>query len=140
MIQTTINQRFANFLIFKKISQEEFSKISGITSATVSNIAKGDTKLPKADFFQAIAIHFPEINLRWLLLGEGSMELSPGELPTIAREPESEAAYKKEGQLPETWEDVLEVLKDLSKAASIIPDLWARIERLERLKESDGHH
>lgn len=50
--------------------------------ATVSNICVGKTTSPKADFFEALATHYPSLNLRWLLLGEGSMEIDRPAAPS----------------------------------------------------------
>lgn len=72
----TVNQRFGDFLHERKISISDFAKKTGIISQTVGDIVNGKTKQPKSNFFQAVATHYPEVNLRWLLVGEGEMYLN----------------------------------------------------------------
>ena len=76
----TINQRFSNLLHAEKINQKKFCEITRMSDRTISNIVNGRTKFPKSDFFEAVAHYFPKVNLRWLVLGEGEMYLSEGEL------------------------------------------------------------
>jgi transcriptional regulator with XRE-family HTH domain len=112
-LQTTIAQRFTDFLTIKNFSQKIFSDVTGISSATVSNIASGATEFPKADFFQAIAKHFPEVSLRWLLLGEGKMMLEKGEIDKVyvAREPEElPVSYRGQGKSVEQLSATLDRL------------------------------
>ena len=65
----TLNQRFEKFLSINNISQSFFSSITGLSDRTVSNVATGNVKQPKSDFFEALALHFPEW-LFWVLTGE----------------------------------------------------------------------
>lgn len=70
-----ISKRFEKLLIQEGISQSDFSKISGISDRTVSNILSGKTEKPKLDFFASIANHFPKY-LFWIITGINE----PGEL------------------------------------------------------------
>ncbi len=69
----TISERFEQFLGIKRISQKKFSEITGFPTYSLSKIITGRTNIPKIDFIIALMEHFPELNLRWLLLGEGEM-------------------------------------------------------------------
>lgn len=97
-----------------------FSDLTGIDKGTVSNLANGGTKHPKADFFQAFVWHFPEVNLRWLLVGVGEMYLPEGELESssmVLREPEeAPAVYQAQSrsveQLSETVQRLTGLLSD----------------------------
>lgn len=70
------------FLNEKEISQKDFATSVKMSHQTISNIMHGVTKQPKADFLIAIARYYPSLNLRWLLLGEGSMEIDRPAAPT----------------------------------------------------------
>lgn len=71
----TINQRVAHFFRVKKITQTEFSDKTGYSRGNIVNIIQGKTAVPKIDLVQAFLIYYPEINIRWLLLGEEPMIL-----------------------------------------------------------------
>lgn len=116
-LETTINQRVRRFFENKKISQKLFSEVTGYDEKSISNIVNDKTKYPKADFFQALAIHYPEINLRWLLIGEGEMEGEPRVFPVVAKEPQERASYKPAQaksveQLAEANANLVGMLKD----------------------------
>ncbi len=58
------------------MNQKEFSETTGISASTLSSIFSGRTS---ATLNHANAIHqsFPQVNVAWLLFGEGEMEGSP---------------------------------------------------------------
>lgn len=71
-MQLTVNQRI------KKIQetvgkQRLFSKMIGIKETTISSLFQDKATLPSYMVLEAILKAFPEINARWLLLGEGEM-------------------------------------------------------------------
>ena len=69
----SISQRIESFLNYQKISQTDFENVTGFSQRTLSNIISETTKNPKMDFFVAMATYYPNINIRWLLIGEGEM-------------------------------------------------------------------
>ena len=68
----TVNQRIREFQKTLKISQREFSKNVGVNETTISSIYD-DKNLPNLKVIIAIMTHYPTLDARWLLLGEGSM-------------------------------------------------------------------
>ena len=68
-----IKDRLAFFLNSKQLTQAEFSRITGYHQKNISGFLTGTVKMPKIDLMVALATHFPELNLRWLLLGESEM-------------------------------------------------------------------
>lgn len=64
-------QRFGQLLAALNISQNEFARRLGSTSAFVSNMARGKSK-PGLDFLQKIATTFG-VSLDWLVLGQGTL-------------------------------------------------------------------
>lgn len=64
-------QRFSELLAKLNVSQNEFARRIGSTSAFISNIARGKAK-PGLDFLQKISTTF-DVSLDWLIMGKGSM-------------------------------------------------------------------
>jgi transcriptional regulator with XRE-family HTH domain len=69
----TIGERFALILKEKGVTQKSFSERIGYSEQSISKLMKGQTLSPKADLIAQIAVLLPDVNLRWLLLGEGEM-------------------------------------------------------------------
>lgn len=133
-LESTVNQRFNFLLDFKKIEQKKFSELSGMSQATVSNILNGVTKDPKADFFQSIARIWPEVNLRWLLLGEKPIfiEFNPVLMVNETEQaPVYESADEKK-QLLNMLQNQQETLANISRMINEIPALRLEIDELKR--------
>jgi transcriptional regulator with XRE-family HTH domain len=69
----TIGERFALILKKKGVTQKSFSERTKYSEQAISKVIKGQTQSPKADLIAEIAVLLPDVNLRWLLLGEGEM-------------------------------------------------------------------
>jgi transcriptional regulator with XRE-family HTH domain len=69
----TIGERFALILKKKGITQKSFSKRAKYSEQAISKLIKGQTQSPKADLIAQLTVMFPDVNLRWLLIGEGEM-------------------------------------------------------------------
>jgi transcriptional regulator with XRE-family HTH domain len=69
----TIGKRLAVLLKEKGMTQKSFSKKINYREQSVSNLITGQTKNPRTDLIIRTVAAFPEVNLRWLLLGEGEM-------------------------------------------------------------------
>lgn len=68
-MQDTVKERLMSYLKFKKISQAEFGRTIGVSSAYVASIRKSIDK----DKLNLIRGAFPDLNLDWLLFGTGDM-------------------------------------------------------------------
>lgn len=68
-METTVKQRLESFLMFKKISKSEFGRVIGVSSAYISSMRKSI----QPDKVESIALNFPELNINWLLTGNGQM-------------------------------------------------------------------
>ena len=68
-----IGDRFVLFLREKKISQKEFCEQTGYGQQSLSKFIQGKTTNPGVQLFILVAEHFPELNIKWLMLGEGNM-------------------------------------------------------------------
>lgn len=79
-MEETVKQRLIKFIKFKSLSQAKFEKAIGVSNGFVNNISKS-IGVEKA---QRISNTFPELNIGWLLTGEG--EMLKEEEPTIDEE------------------------------------------------------
>ncbi len=69
----SIPQRVKEFLEFKELSQKQFCVATGYSENNLSNFLTGRTQTPRIDLLEAIANHYPDISLHWILTGEESM-------------------------------------------------------------------
>lgn len=67
-----MENRIRTIMELERMSQQEFAQKLGLSPATLSNIFKGKTR-PTNNHVQAIHRAFPNINISWLLFGEGDM-------------------------------------------------------------------
>ena len=65
----TVRERLAQYLKVKKISKSAFGRSIGASSAFVTSIQK----TIGADKIKAITLNYPDLNIEWLLTGEGDM-------------------------------------------------------------------
>jgi transcriptional regulator with XRE-family HTH domain len=101
---TTIKERLILFLSEKKLSQNKFEKAVGLSNGYVNNIRQSI----QPDTLQRIGLIYPELNIGWLMTGEGSM-LKGGELHSPSREKEKESLM----QIIQSQQRTIEKLTDL---------------------------
>lgn len=68
-----MNQRLEEFKKIKKIQTKDIANATNLPHNSVSQFLTGAIQYPRASFFVKIANAFPDLNLNWLLLGEGPM-------------------------------------------------------------------
>lgn len=72
-----VKQRLKAYLNAKKVSQLSFCNALGVSSGYISNMRKSIAP----DKISSIATNYPDLNIQWLLTGQGSMlndeKLSP---------------------------------------------------------------
>lgn len=61
----------------EKLNQKEFSQKTGISPATLSSIFNGRTS-PTLNHAELLHKSFPDLNMSWLIFGEGEMFLRKG--------------------------------------------------------------
>lgn len=79
-----MNQRISQFLAAENITQAQFADTIEVAKASVSHVLSGRNN-PGYDFIRSVAIHYPYLNLDWLLTGKGKMYKSgsgPQEAPS----------------------------------------------------------
>lgn len=80
----TMDKRLQQFLDAENISQAQLADTLGVARAGISHILAGRNK-PGFDFLEAMAVHYPQISMDWLLTGRGRMyKDTPGENPVFA--------------------------------------------------------
>ena len=67
----TVSKRFTHFLKEKKLSQKEFCQITGYGYQSLTKFLSGQTSNPGINLLIVTKQHFPEINIEWLVSGEG---------------------------------------------------------------------
>ena len=70
----TLKERLEYFLKSKRISKAEFGRSIGVSAAFVTSIRKSI----QPDKIEAIKAAYPDLNVTWLLTGEGDMMVSDG--------------------------------------------------------------
>ena len=79
-----MDKRLQQFLDAENISQAQLADTLGVARAGISHILSGRNK-PGFDFLEAMAVHFPQISMDWLLTGKGRMyKDAAGENPVFA--------------------------------------------------------
>ncbi|MBP3202124.1 MAG: helix-turn-helix transcriptional regulator [Bacteroidales bacterium] len=75
-----MNRRLLQFLQAQNITQTQFADTLSVARGSVSNILSGRNK-PGYDFLESLLLHYPMLNLEWLMTGRGSMirELAQGD-------------------------------------------------------------
>lgn len=68
----SMKERISEFILFKNLTPAEFADAIGVQRSSVSHVLNGRNN-PSFSFIQKMMESFPEINSRWLMLGEGSI-------------------------------------------------------------------
>ena len=69
----SIGQRIRILIAHLNLSDSDFANSIRYGNMKLSNIVNGVTKVPKVDFIANILSEYPNLNERWLILGEGEM-------------------------------------------------------------------
>jgi len=69
-----MKDRIVKFLVSEKISPAEFADKIGVQRSSMSHILNG-RNYPSAAFIQKMLQVYPYLNSRWLMIGEGEMNL-----------------------------------------------------------------
>jgi len=95
-----MKERLIQFLNAHNISSSRLADQIGVQRSSISHIVSGRNK-PSYDFIYRLLQHYPRVNPRWLIMGEGSMygELPPqGSLPFEQEKVSSTAGESAAGE------------------------------------------
>lgn len=67
-----MNRRLLQFLQAENLTQTQFADTLSVARGSVSHILAGRNK-PGYDFLESLLLHYPRLNLEWLLTGRGRM-------------------------------------------------------------------
>ncbi len=67
-----MNRRLLQFLQAENITQAQFADTLSVARGSVSHILAGRNK-PGYDFMESLLLHYPRLNLDWLMTGKGRM-------------------------------------------------------------------
>lgn len=68
-MDNTIKERLTAYLKYKGINKSEFGRMVGVSNAYISSIRKSI----QPDKTEKIAASFPDLNIAWLITGDGEM-------------------------------------------------------------------
>ena len=140
--QNSVKNRLLQFLEYKNISQKRFEEMCGLSNGYVNNIRKS---IKLDTYKEKIEPIFPELNKKWLLLGEGEMLIEEEE-----EEPYLRAERNKYGlslqRIQELTNLPLKTLKAYDNGSKEMPDdileafenLFERIENEYNEREEDN--
>lgn len=83
-----MNRRLLQFLQAENITQTQLADTLSVARGSVSNILAGRNK-PGYDFLESLILHYPNLNLEWLLSGKGKMyhDASEASTPSVESAP-----------------------------------------------------
>ena len=68
-MENTVKERLIAFIEFKGITKNKFEALCGLSKRYVSNISRSISP----DVAEKISLTFPELNMGWVMTGEGEM-------------------------------------------------------------------
>lgn len=82
MNETTINQRLKYLIEILGLKVSAFSRELGVSETSTRNYTDRTTK-PGADYLEKVANHFKQVNMTWLLTGNGNPLLAASDAQGI---------------------------------------------------------
>lgn len=97
-----MKERIIQFLTAEKISPAEFADKIGVQRSSMSHILNG-RNYPSASFIQKMLYAYPQLNSRWLMIGDGTMNDSTAAgIQAVLQKSAKEAGSEEEVSWPET--------------------------------------
>ena len=122
-MESTVKERLSSYLKTKKISQSEFGRTIGVSSAYVSSIRKSIDK----DKLRLIQEAYPDLSIDWLLYGEGEMLLSVSQ-SNASNMQIGQNSYNSSTALEKALDEIAEQRKLTTKSQEQIDRLLGIIE------------
>lgn len=92
-----MNTRLQQFLAAENITQSQFADTINVAKASVSHILSGRNK-PGWDFLSNMMKHYPDLNIEWLMTGNGKMykSLTRRDAPAVDADNRESAAAPRQ--------------------------------------------
>ncbi len=92
-----MKNRIEQLIKDKGLSSVKFAETIGVQASSISHVVSGRSK-PSFDFMEKIKTKFPELNMNWLISGEGEMYNNGdgGQLDFDAQERHNRTKFSKE--------------------------------------------
>lgn len=78
-----VNKRMIEIMVYTGHTKSSFAKVLDVSLPLITHITSGRNK-PGMDLIQKTLIAFPDINAKWLLLGEGEMRVKEIAMPDFS--------------------------------------------------------
>jgi len=132
----TVSDRFVLFMRELGVNQKDLAAQIDYPRTNLSNFVNGNVKSPKIDLVVALANHFPQLNLNWLLTGTGTMwkddYVKSGQKKEDVKVPATGLAYLGEGMDTNLINELLETKDQLIESQQKqISQLEKEVERLK---------
>ena len=122
-METTVNQRVGEIMNFYNLNKNSFAKAVNTVQPSISKIIMGASK-PSFELLISIVENFKDINVNWLLTGEGKMLKEKVNISIDGK-----------GLTPELVMILKEQIEDLEKENSMLRDQnFLTHENLKRLR------
>lgn len=122
----TVKERLVEYVSSKGLSKSEFGRRIGVSSAFISSMRRS----LQPDKVESIALNFPDLNITWLLTGEGSMLNEENALVTIP-------SIRKVEMSEEAWGVIKKQADSLASKDRQIEELIGLLKKANTLK-GDG--
>lgn len=110
-----MNKRLLQFLAAENITQTQLAETLDVAKASVSNILAGRNR-PGYDFIESLMLHYPSLNIEWLITGKGRMYRS--EADSSLPEDGSAGLFSSTAEVP-TIDKVKQTIVNQRKITSI---------------------
>ncbi|TXK52898.1 hypothetical protein FVR03_00560 [Pontibacter qinzhouensis] len=129
-----IGKRFRFYTHLKELEIPEIQKITGSDTQVLENIICGQDYM--LDELVAIIKHFPDLNSKWLIYGEGSMFKPMNEDGTCTGNHPKDCLKKDKAQYLKQMQEMLLELDAAEVAKGHKPDMDALRAKIVELKDS----
>lgn len=127
----SVNERFIKYLEVEKTKHNKFCNEINYSAPVFSNFITGKTKLANLELIIKTMKHRPQWNIRWLLLGEGSMYHDSEKMVVVKEDPPE---YAGDSALIKSLVEQLQYMRDeLKKKDELIDKLQAELAQLRKI-------
>jgi transcriptional regulator with XRE-family HTH domain len=113
-LRDDISNRFLTWRTELRLSRRNVATYTGVSEKVIYNLERGKT-FPGLETIYRVKRAFPDLNLNWLLTGEGEMRLGRGKESTAALAAEESVAERYQSHRDELIQSMKQHLKALQE-------------------------